>query len=366
VFQDAERWANLPVRHWLRIWRRRRIALFVAALLAAVVLLAGCGVPGEPLPPLLEIPAPVSDLAVAQIGAKAELTWSKPALTTQGTRPRRLDRFEIYGAFLGSDSAVADFTGHSRLLATIPNASAQPPQINYDVSLTRANIGQKAFFAVKALNWKGKAAGFSNIVSVEIADLPEAPLDLEAKVTEKAIQLAWKPAAVSGFGGPSPQANGYQIFRSEAQSPQPAQQIGTADGLKYEDAAFEFGHTYTYFVRAFVRAGTSTVATRPSPSVQVAAVDVFPPAAPRNFRVIAVPGAAEMAWSPNSEADLAGYNVYRSGGAEFVKRNAELLTIPVYRDATVSARAHYTYRVTAVDKSGNESLPSEDVSVTAE
>jgi len=82
-------------------------------------------------------------------------------------------------------------------------------------------------------------------------------------------------------------------------------------------------------------------------------------------RAVAVPGAAEIVWSVNSESDLAGYNVYRDG-APVVKLNRELLQIPVFRDNGTTAGARHSYRVTAVDRNGNESAPSEQVTVTAE
>src|SRR5262245_46416423 len=63
------------------------------------LLLVGCGVPGEPLPPLLEIPVAVSDLAAVQVGNHIELTWSVPRMTTEGTVARGLDRMEVHVLF---------------------------------------------------------------------------------------------------------------------------------------------------------------------------------------------------------------------------------------------------------------------------
>jgi hypothetical protein len=55
---------------------------------------------------------------------------------------------------------------------------------------------------------------------------------------------------------------------------------------------------------------------------------------------------------------LAGYNVYRetvgaAGGA--TKLNDAPVVLPGFRDATANAATRYRYRVTAVDKKGNES-----------
>ena len=359
---------------WLKAISRPLPAWAAAILLAAW--LAGCGVPGEPLPPLLEIPAPVSDLSAVQAGARLRLTWSRPLLSTDGTRIGQLDRMEIYEVLLPPGASLTNFAEQSKLLVTLREAdlSGRQEPLNYEVLLSSSQIDQTAFFAIKAFSRKGRDAGFSNVSSLQILNLPESPADLQAVVTEKAIQLSWKPPAHSVFGGSAPPVAGYRILRAEVGLPPaesvPTLEIGSVDGLTYQDSSFEFGHTYEYTVRAFVGPGAATPQLAPSASVEVTARDVFPPARPQNVRAIAVPGAVEISWSPNAEPDLAGYNLYRSlnegRGNSFSKLNAEPLPIPVFRDPTITSGLRYTYHVTAIDKSGNESLPSDDVSLTAE
>src|SRR5713101_2555391 len=48
----------------------------------ALGLLAGCGSPGVPSPPSLELARPVSDLRAARKGNTVYLTWSAPEVTT--------------------------------------------------------------------------------------------------------------------------------------------------------------------------------------------------------------------------------------------------------------------------------------------
>jgi fibronectin type 3 domain-containing protein len=74
-------------------------------------------------------------------------------------------------------------------------------------------------------------------------------------------------------------------------------------------------------------------------------------------------------WNANSEADLAGYNIYRSTthGSGYVKIN----TAPIPKSATPtfvdningSVQATYYYVVTAIDTSGNESGHSNEGSI---
>ncbi|HWY29573.1 MAG TPA: hypothetical protein VNX46_02390, partial [Candidatus Acidoferrum sp.] len=71
-------------------------------------------------------------------------------------------------------------------------------------------------------------------------------------------------------------------------------------------------------------------------------------------------------WDPNSETNLAGYNVYRSftNGGPFVLQNTSLLTTRGYCDLSVGVVDGKTnfYQVTAVTTTSQESLPSSTVS----
>ena len=351
------------------IHRSLRLILPVAVWLAAV-LLAGCGMPGEPLPPLLEIPERATDLSITQAGTRLRLVWSPPRLTTEGTRVRRLARLEIYGVFLPEGATLTNFPESSRLLATLQadEISAQQEQIAYEFPLASGQLRQTAFFAVKAVNDKSKDAGFSNLAQLKIVDLPDAPLDLQATLTEDAIHLSWKAPPSSAFGGPAPQPDGYQIYRAEAGTQQTAVLLGTASSPAYQDSTFAYGQRYVYSVRAFVGEGESAATTPPSDSEEVDAADRFPPASPLNVRGVTIPGAVDLVWSPNSEPDLAGYNVYRQqeqDGAR-LRLNLELLPTPFFRDPSVTPGNLYIYQVTAADGNGNESAPSEAAQLTAE
>jgi hypothetical protein len=65
-------------------------------------------------------------------------------------------------------------------------------------------------------------------------------------------------------------------------------------------------------------------------------------------------------WDPNTETNLAGYNVYRSlsSSGSFVKKNTSVLTSLGFCDLTVSDGVTYYYQVTALTTASQESLPS--------
>ena len=75
---------------------------------------------------------------------------------------------------------------------------------------------------------------------------------------------------------------------------------------------------------------------------------------------------ALLTWAPNSESDLAGYNVYRGTASRIygpsiltVGKTATSVIVPGLKENT-----KYYFALTAFDESGNESAFSEEVSIT--
>jgi fibronectin type 3 domain-containing protein len=99
--------------------------------------------------------------------------------------------------------------------------------------------------------------------------------------------------------------------------------------------------------------------------VALTPVDTFPPAVPANLRAAAAPASIELAWDRDTEADLAGYRVYRAEGSGEFARVAEVSQIPTYSDSSIEHGKTYRYAVSAVDQAGNESRRSEPVEVSA-
>jgi fibronectin type 3 domain-containing protein len=132
---------------------------------------------------------------------------------------------------------------------------------------------------------------------------------------------------------------------------------------------FQFGHTYLYRVRAVEQFGPATIESADSTPAVLTAKDIFPPAAPRDLEAVNVAttketaASVELTWTINTEPDLAGYNVYRSENPETPgqKLNSEPLLVPTFRDISVVPGKSYSYRVGAVDQSGNESPLSSPV-----
>jgi hypothetical protein len=143
------------------------------------------------------------------------------------------------------------------------------------------------------------------------------------------------------------------------------------------DHTAQMGETYRYTAQRVgsVSLGGHTLELRSavSPPATVAMRDTFPPHAPSGLE--AVPGGAtaadrsiDLSWTPDTEADLAGYFVYRQevdekgvAAGTAARLNLTPVVGPAYRDQTAMAGHRYAYHVTAVDTAGNESAPSAEV-----
>lgn len=89
-------------------------------------------------------------------------------------------------------------------------------------------------------------------------------------------------------------------------------------------------------------------------------VDTAPPATPTGIAVSLKAQALEVAWARNAEPDLASYRVYRSGSALTGFALVATTETPRFGDALEGVAY---YRVTAVDRAGNESAPSPSVAL---
>jgi len=88
-------------------------------------------------------------------------------------------------------------------------------------------------------------------------------------------------------------------------------------------------------------------------------IDTKPPASPTGLSASVEGSTATLIWNANPESDLRGYHVYRNGPRFTTISIAET----TYRDSSLVANTDYTYYITAVDKVGNESDPSNSVTL---
>jgi Glycosyl hydrolases family 16/Fibronectin type III domain len=93
--------------------------------------------------------------------------------------------------------------------------------------------------------------------------------------------------------------------------------------------------------------------------------DTTPPAAPTGLSATAGDGQVTSTWNANTEPDLASYRVYkRNSDGTWPTAPTASTTSPPYTSTGLTNGTTYSYYVTAVDTSGNESPASNTVSAT--
>ena len=348
--------------------------------------LLGCAAPGEPQPRRPPVPEAVTDLAAHQLGDAVVLTFTLPKHTVERRPLAEPPAVEIYRSFPPGGAETGKVRVPSRLVYTIPSALMETyvteGRVRFEDPLKSEELAQSAgrevIYMVRTRASKRRASADSNTVAVHAYPAPAPISDVKAAVTQSTIELAWTPPLRASGGAALPSLGGYRVYRAEVepgaeaaavQDPShaklktPLELLGPTSSAELRDTHFEFDHTYLYTVRSVAQYGAEEVESADSPPLVVTPRDTFPPAAPTGLVAIVMPetpgGQAyvELSWDISPEADLTGYHVYRSeqAGAQGERLTRELLLAPTFRDISVAPGRRYFYRVTALDRAGNES-----------
>ena len=317
-------------------------AFVVAALLGA----AGCGYVGNPMPPALDIPQRVTDLAVIEYGDQIHVQFTLPALTTEGLPLKSVRSVDLYVAPPTDPfnmDAWAAGAKHFTVSATGPGV------LNRDVPAAEW-IGKEVAILVRATGPKGKNSDWSNVKTLPIAAPLAAPAELSARNEPNAILLTWR----------SP-AGHYRIFRT-ASDAQP-ELLAESDAPEYRDAEIEYGARYRYYVQA--TSGEKQQSETAGP-LEIAAEDRFAPSAPAGLSAEFGTSAIELSWERNTEPRFQGYNVYRSVDGGAFEKIASVITAPALSDRQIESGKKYRYQVSAVGTNSLESARSVIVEIAAQ
>jgi hypothetical protein len=380
-----------------------RCLIAICATLS-ISLALGCASPGPPRAPSLRLPVIVKDLTAERVGDEVHLHWTTPEKTT--------DDLPIKGSLTAEICRDPAPSSPPQPCTPVKRLAVQPgPSQASDTLPSALNLDPVALLAyrVRILNANQRSAGPSPVALIAAGAPPPPVEDLRATPVRAGVMLEWRqqPSTASveldrlleGVPTPtkapklkpSPKPSPNPTKKSTRKtSPPPAQpKPATPAEVKLQtpnqasdvggtiDRTAQFGETYRYTahrVRTVTLSGHSLKLRSPdSPPVVLLVKDTFPPAPPTGLA--AVPGGAtpadasiDLSWDPDTDADLAGYIVYRqqvnSTGAltgPATRLNATPVVGPAYRDQTAVVGQSYAYRVTAVDTVGNESAPSADV-----
>jgi hypothetical protein len=247
-------------------------------------------------------------------------------------------------------------------------------------------------YFVELNNRNGRSEGLSNAAVVLAGEAPAPVAGLSAQARKDGVVLRWTPE--SGKDAirlrrklltPMPAAQPREERGLLAAPPEPLEQNLLAEPGEQAggapdralDKEIRFGRVYEYRAQRVARVTVDGVmlelAGPLSAPVRVEALDVFPPAVPTGLAAVATAASAgtaasiDLSWQPGTEADLAGYAVYRREGDGGWQRisPAEPLIAPAFRDGHVQPGHTYRYAVSAIDQGGHESVRSAEAEETA-
>ena len=355
-----------------------------------------------PSPPSLDLPKTIPNLTANRTGNQVHLAWTTPNENT--------DHLKLKGMVQLRVCRTLQAAAPCETIATI-SAVPDKPATYTDVlppALTTGPV-RPINYRLFGINKRGKTAGPSNVADILAGAAPPEVKDLTAQVVARGVVLHWQPVSnlspdtsiqidrtlVAPPVAPrpakpktlSPLHRSTEPMEQKLRvrlMPSDAQHTAATDPGVALDPTAQFGHQYTYsasrVVQQQVGQRSLQLDSSQSAAVQVATRDTFPPAAPSGLAAIPISAVmnngtpeVDLSWSANTEPDLAQYRMYRLDVttnqpmrriAPESDSAADTIVAPAYRDVHVQAGQTYTYAVTAVDTSGNESSRSAAVTVT--
>lgn len=316
-------------------------------LISLALWLGGCAYVGDPLPPALKIPTPVSDLAVRQVGGELIVSFTVPEKTIEGLKLNTLVGVDLrVGPNPPAFTAEAWASGAQTV--AVPPLAPGKMETRIDA---RPWTGREVVVGLRLAGARNRVSPWSNFVSLNVVEPLEKPGQLRAEATANGVVIEWSRLSA----GPNVR---WKIYRQSKGEAEPVE-MATVREPRFTDigAAYDVEHRYT------VLATEGTAVSMISDEVAITPEDKFAPAPPQGLSALAGPNSAQLSWERNQEPDLALYRIYRAGQNTPFVRIAESSTAANYRDNTVMAGQKYRYAISAVDRKGNESPQSEPVEI---
>lgn len=347
----------------------RRLHGVVCALgLVTALSLGACGNQGPPQPPLRSVPAATADLKLRQQGNRLLLDFTFPQTTAAGQALGGVTSVEVWEVLQPVRDAAAKavpldprvFQAASKKVLTLGQQDLPAATFGSRVLIplplpeTAPTPPQARYYAVRTVGPLGDTSELSNQVGIVPGTPPSPPERVSVTARPDGVLVEW-----SGTEG----ATGYNIYRRQAEQRslgQPIQAAG-AEARSWLDNSAALGQSYIYGVTA-IAGQDPLIESGVASEQEVRYQDRFPPPPPLELVALAEGGRVRLVWRGSEAEDLAGYHVYRRGSeGDFARVSRETLQDTEFVDETVAAGQTYSYRVTAVDKLGNESGPGAEV-----
>jgi hypothetical protein len=369
---------NQPLNNFrLNVCLRHKTALALITL--ALLMFFGCGKRKIPLPPVERIQQRV-EITGFQQGDQVTLTWKMPARNVSDGNTLNISRVDVFRLIEPLSSTLSlseeEFSSRSTQVSSIPvnETDFGLKNMTYSDKLEFAGQSARLRYAIRFVNSSGQRAAFSNFLLIEpTAKIAQNPTDVSAKVSQEKIEISWSAPTQNVDGSQPPNILGYNVYRTTVDNEQSPKLLNSSPvtNIFFADLFFDFGKNYRYFVRTVsIGSGGQPIESLESETATVQPQDTFAPSPPSAITVAASPGVISIFFATNPEKDIAGYKVYRSidrslPKSEWMLLTPEILKNNTFQDTKVESDVEYFYYLTAVDRFGNISEPSEIVSEKA-
>ena len=361
----------------------------MVAVLALAAGLAGCANPAMPKPPTLNLPQLAENVTAERVGDRVRLEWTTAANTT--------DRLKVKGPVTAVICREGAGKGKAAVCAPLGRTQvaigASEAVVTLPADLLTGPV-RVVRLRVELENDKGRSAGRTDAVLVAGGAAPPGVEGLTVTGTREGALVRWQKVPDGGEvelkrvleeAAPKPvkaepvKSSTTKPAGSRPPSSKPSTsrasavavvtlKVDSGDAGGMEDAGVERLARYRYTaqrVRRVTVDGHELEMRGPeSGSVEFTYRDIFAPEEPSGLAAVlgdASDASIDLSWEASSATDIAGYNVYRRDAGGVQKLTSEPVVAAAFRDKTAVAGVSYTYWVTAVDATGNESKPSGEV-----
>ncbi len=340
--------------------KTRSMWLSMACLVLVLTASAACGRKTVPLVPDSPRPEAVKDIKAVTRDATAYLSWPIPTRNVEGKNmaPADIQRFRIYRAEFGRDRKRARYKPYGEIaLANPAPSTVRNGTVFWNDRNLKYDLGYG--YRIRAVSARGGVSKLSDEVRIAPLLSLAIPKNVVAQAGDGAVQLAWEAVATRMDGSRYTGFVGYNVYRGVEkgryeEAPLNKEPLRTN---VYNDTAVENDKIYVYIIRSIDSPTPPWHEGLDSSEASAVPHDLTPPDKPVGLTVVPGIGRVFLTWNENKERDLAGYYVYRSArnGKEYERLTEKVLARTTFSDETAKAGITYSYVITAVDRSGNES-----------
>ncbi|MBS3756200.1 MAG: hypothetical protein KGY56_10935 [Desulfobacterales bacterium] len=215
--------------------------------------------------------------------------------------------------------------------------------------------GKPYFYIVRGRDPFGRISEQSNPLRLMPEDMtpPRPPLRFATDVTKDTVKLTWRKSAEKDTAG-------YNIYRSldyKEGFEKINSELLPAESTAYKDTNLPIGKNWWYYATAVDKNGNESGR---SYTALANVRDYIPPAPPQGISGKSEKAKAILSWQANTEEDLKGYRVYQSMQKDadyyhLIDQEADPETGRTVTLPETASASPYFFKITAVDRAGNES-----------